>query len=148
VSRGCIDGRLGHDDGVHERPHNPCERHRCHACCIGTRMTLTSADVARLEAAGCRDFFRLTRNGDLELVNRDGHCVFLDGGRCSVYQVRPEGCRLYPLVLDLDSDRVVRDEFCPHRVEFPVDTSRVVRLRRSVACESAEAEHRLRGMGD
>jgi Fe-S-cluster containining protein len=107
-------------------------------------MTLTEADVARLEGAGYRDFFRHNPDGDLELRNRRGRCVFLAGGRCRAYSERPEGCRLYPLVLDLGSDRVFRDDFCPHREEFPVVASAVDRLRRSVACEAAEAVRRRR----
>lgn len=105
-------------------------------------MTLTEADVERLRSAGYRDFARVNGDGDLELVNRDGRCVFLEDGRCRVYRVRPEGCRLYPLVLDLDDDRVVRDRFCPYWREFPVTAERVRRLRRSVALEAVEARRR------
>jgi Fe-S-cluster containining protein len=52
-------------------------------------MTLTEADVERLRSAGYQDFARVNGDGDLELVNRDGRCVFLEDGRCSVYRVRP-----------------------------------------------------------
>ncbi|HSN54590.1 MAG TPA: YkgJ family cysteine cluster protein [Candidatus Sulfomarinibacteraceae bacterium] len=122
-----------------EREPSPCRRHDCHACCVATRMTLTEADVERLRSAGYQDFARVNGDGDLELVNRDGRCVFLGDGRCRVYRVRPEGCRLYPLVLDLGDDRVVRDRFCPYWREFPVTAERVRRLRRSVALEAVEA---------
>jgi Fe-S-cluster containining protein len=105
-------------------------------------MTLTEQDVARLRCAGFDDFYRLNLDGDLELVNRDGRCVFHDGERCRVYPLRPEGCHLYPLVLDLDDDRVVRDPFCPYRAEFPMSTESKQRLRRSVAIEVAEARRR------
>lgn len=121
---------------------NPCREHRCHICCLDTRMTLTEDDVRRLEAAGHRDFCRVNDDGDLELVNRGGRCVFLADGRCRVYDLRPEGCRLYPLVLNLPSGRVVRDELCPHRLEFPVTGERAARLRRSVELERDEAARR------
>jgi hypothetical protein len=107
-------------------------------------MTLTGSDVARLEAAGFSGFTREDRNGDLELVNRNGWCVFLDGASCGVYDLRPDGCRLYPLVLDIGSGRVVLDEYCPHRAEFPIEADRVAELRRSVAQENAEAAARRR----
>ena len=107
-------------------------------------MTLTEADVTLLESAGFSDFARLNPNGDLELKNRDGRCVFLEDGRCGVYDLRPDGCRLYPLVLDLGLDRVVRDDFCPHYEDFLIDPDRAARLRRSVARESTEAAKRRR----
>lgn len=105
-------------------------------------MTLTEDDVSRLDAAGFEGFARLNTEGDLELRNHDGRCVLLDGGRCAAYAVRPEGCRLYPLILDLQADRVVRDDFCPHRRLFPITTAEAERLRRSVATERIEAERR------
>jgi Fe-S-cluster containining protein len=105
-------------------------------------MTLTEADVARLDDAGHRDFARRNRDGDLELRNRDGRCVFLVDGRCSVYQSRPEGCELYPLTLDLATGAVVRDRDCPFRDEFELDARRADRLRRSVSTEARERGRR------
>jgi Fe-S-cluster containining protein len=142
-----LPARLVHNGGVSEANENPCVRHDCHACCIGTEMTLTEADVALLEDAGWTDFCHVNRHGDLELGNRNGRCVFLDGSRCRVYRVRPEGCRLYPFVLDIASDRVVRDRSCPHRGEFSVSRELTDRLRRSVARERVEADRR-EGRGD
>lgn len=111
-------------------------------------MTLIEADIARLDGAGFKNFAHLNTEGDLELRNHDGHCVFLHDGRCGAYTVRPEGCRLYPLILDLENDRVVRDEICPHREEFPILSDHSHRLRRSVARERAEAGHRRKRMDD
>ena len=53
-------------------------------------------------------------------------CVFLKTdspdlhapGTCEVWENRPEGCRIYPLVLD-QSDQPFLDELCPHRDQFP-----------------------------
>ena len=83
-------------------------------------MPLTEADIARIEKLGPRrDEFSVF---DDELVpqlrNDSGHCVFLVRGKCSIYQDRPEGCRLYPLVWDRDTGKVVRDDFCPYTTEF------------------------------
>jgi len=110
-------------------------------------MTLTEADVARLERAGHVDFARPNDAGDLELVNRGGVCIFLDDGRCGVYRQRPEGCRFYPFILDLGSGRVVRDEFCPHADEFPSSDELFRELTRSVEQEGAEARRRRRQHG-
>jgi Fe-S-cluster containining protein len=108
-------------------------------------MTLTEADVERLEATGCRDFFCVNDDDDLQLVNVDGHCIFLVDGRCSVHDDRPEGCRLYPLILDLSVDRVVLDAFCPWAKEFTFTQDDTVQLRRSVTDE--ERENRIRAAG-
>ena len=108
-------------------------------------MTLTEADVARLEAAGHRGFFFVNDDHDLQLENVDGRCVFLVDGRCSAYADRPEGCRLYPLILDLSVDRVVLDSVCPWASDFTFTQEDEVRLRRSVVEEAAEARLRKEG---
>ncbi len=136
-----------HNGGGMKVVDNPCRRNDCNLCCYETRMTLTEAEVARLEAAGFSGFTRENRDGDLELVNSNGRCLFLDGRDCGVYDLRPDGCRLYPLVLDVGSGRVVLDEFCPHRAEFPIAADAVAELRRSVARESFELVERRRRTG-
>jgi Fe-S-cluster containining protein len=124
---------------------NPCLNHDCHACCVGTMMTLTNEDVARLEALGRTGFCRVTASGGLQLVNRGGRCVFLLDGVCSVYPDRPEGCQLYPLILDTDADQAVLDDFCPYASEFTFDHADERRLRFSVATEHREATARWTG---
>jgi Fe-S-cluster containining protein len=101
-------------------------------------MTLTEADVSRLESAGQRAFCFVNDDGDLQLTNVDGRCVFLAGGRCSVHEHRPEGCRLYPMMLDLSVDHVVLDAFCPWAAEFSFTREDEVQLRRSVVDETRE----------
>ncbi len=123
---------------------SPCREHDCHLCCVGTRMTLTEADVERLRSTGARRFSRRNRDGVPQLVNRGGRCVFLIDGQCSVYEHRPEGCRLYPLILDLDVDEVVRDDFCPWRDEFEFSVDDEHRVRLSVEAERLEAARRRR----
>jgi len=128
------------------RSKNPCFDHDCHICCLNTRMTLTEADAARLGAVGHRDFFFdfffVNDDQDLQLINEDGHCIFLVDGLCSVHDDRPEGCRLYPLILDLSVDRVFLDAFCPWAGDFTFTEDDRVELRRSVTDE--ESENRIR----
>lgn len=122
---------------------SPCREANCRECCVGTSMTLTEADRRRLEARGHTGFYRLTGSCDLQLVNRAGRCVFLAEDGCSVYDDRPEGCRLYPLILDSDRDRVMLDGFCPQAQAFPTDARAEAQLRRSVETERLEAAQRL-----
>lgn len=105
-------------------------------------MTLTEADVAKIEAVGHRDFYFVNDDLDLLLVNVKGRCVFLVDGLCSVHDDRPEGCRFYPLILDLSVDRVVLDGVCPWAEEFIFGQEERVQLRRSVVDE--EIERRIR----
>jgi len=105
-------------------------------------MTLTEADTARLEVAGQRDFFFVNHDHDHQLINVDGHCIFLVEGRCSVYDDRPEGCRIYPLILDLSVDRVVLDSVCPWVSEFRFSQDDEVQLRRSITEEALEVRIR------
>ena len=121
---------------------NPCVDHDCHICCLETRMTLTEDDVARLEAAGHRDFFFLNDDFDLQLLNIDDHCIFLVDGRCSVRDHRPGGCRFYPLILDLSVDRVVLDGTCPWAGDFRFSQDDRVELRNSITDEAREARLR------
>jgi Fe-S-cluster containining protein len=124
---------------------SPCRELECQACCVGTAMTLTEADVRRLGARGHAGFWRQNARGDLQLVNRDGRCVFLTADGCSVYDHRPEGCRLYPLVLDVERDVVRHDPFCAVADRFPITREASAQLRGSVAAEEREAARRLAG---
>jgi len=124
---------------------NPCLANDCHRCCLKTRMTLTEADRERLDAAGCQNFFFVNDDHDLQLINVDGHCIFLIDGGCSIHDDLPEGCRLYPLILDVSVDRVVLDAFCPWAKEFTFTQDERVQLRKSVAEEENEARKRASG---
>lgn len=92
-----------------------CRSKGCSHCCTDTAMELTGGDMARLEGAGHRDF----STSDGKLTNRDGRCIFLKtDGRCGVYDIRPEGCRSYPLVMRLPERQPVLDRDCPYRALF------------------------------
>ncbi len=123
---------------------HPCSRHGCTACCWDTTLSLLEEDIARLELAGHRDFTVADGNGYLRLATVDGHCVFLSGGACSVYPIRPDGCRTYPLVYYEEEDRVDFDTFCPHWREFAVRPGVVLRVLRSVGLDDREALWRRR----
>lgn len=117
---------------------SPCAAHGCSLCCYDTEMPLAVEDIARLVALGHAQeaFVAWSAEGTAQLrtVEPAGDgvarpCFFLKEGRCSVYASRPAGCRIYPLVLN-ERSRVVRDEDCPHRSEFPVDPAAKRRIQR------------------
>lgn len=116
---------------------DPCLAHGCAACCYETEMPLTEEDIARLVALGHPHdgFVTWADDGTAQLKVREEPgkpCFFLRDERCSVYADRPQGCRIYPLVLN-EHGRLVRDDECPHRAEFPLDPSAKRRIQRVVA---------------
>lgn len=127
---------------------NPCLAHGCHACCVGTEMPLREEDIARLESLGYArgDFVRFVDGVPVLATREDGSCVFLgEDGLCTVYESRPEGCRLYPLVWHLDEGRAVLDPDCPYRHEFSFGEEDVARLMELVSEIYGEKALKRRG---
>jgi len=82
-------------------------------------MLLLEEDVERIGSLGFKtEYFVVDRDGWLYLRNVNGRCVFNDGKKCSIYENRPLGCRLYPIVYDEDYGIVTLDDYCPYRGEF------------------------------
>ena len=105
-------------------------------------MTLSHADIARIEDAGYRDFYHEV-DGFLELKNIDNHCFFLRGKDCIIYPLRPEGCRIYPLVYQVDSGFAIWHDFCKYRSEFEYRPENEERLRELIEIEDRERRERL-----
>lgn len=83
-------------------------------------MALSNKDVEMIKTLGFdEDFFVINVDGWLQLRNMDGRCVFHDGELCIIYDHRPEGCRLYPLIYD--GGLAMLDKECPYREEFEFD---------------------------
>lgn len=130
---------------------NPCLSHGCSFCCFDTEMPLMQEDVDRLAGLGHDPalFSERDEDGQLRLRTVDAPegapgrpCFFLKEGRCSVYSDRPAGCRIFPFVLN-ESARIVRDEECPHRHEFPMDVAarrRILRIGVQIGRETREAK--------
>lgn len=119
---------------------SPCLRHGCVACCIETEMPLTEDDLKRIEKLGFeRSDFTIEAEGETRLKNKAKKCFFLEDNRCKIYESHPEGCRIYPLVYDVDSHRFVYDPVCPHSTEFKgtrEDKDRLKRLIRKLEREA------------
>ncbi len=118
----------------------------CVKCCLNTEMVLTESDVERLTKKGyAREYYAEYRNGYLRLKNVNGRCVFLrENGTCRIYKVRPIGCRLYPVIYDLDEDIVRVDEECPARDTISVEEfSRAARILLRAASEVVRSKNMI-----
>ena len=119
----------------------------CGICCTETEMLLALKDIKRLEKKGFRRnyFAEIDKQGYAVLKNRAGYCVFYDlkGRQCSVYDDRPSGCRVYPVILD-EEKGIVFDEICDSCSsitvkERKVKGNKVINLLEKI---DAEAENR------
>lgn len=91
----------------------PCRSIRCSKCCIETQMELSEDDIRRLERLGYkRDDFAVCENGSCRLRNVNGRCYFLGENGCRVYEHRPLGCRIYPVVC-VEGEGLAVDAYCP-----------------------------------
>ncbi|HIP56687.1 MAG TPA: YkgJ family cysteine cluster protein [Ignisphaera aggregans] len=87
----------------------------CLRCCINTEMILLRSDIERISRYGFDPtHFAEKRGRFIKLKNVDNHCVFLDpqSRRCTIYEIRPLGCRLYPLIY-VEGIGVTLDSECP-----------------------------------
>ena len=93
-------------------------------------MPLTREEAAKIARRTGKDLTAFTwesEQGVLTLLNdaTTRACTFLltdsaeahAPGLCSIYEFRPRGCKMYPVVLN-EADRAVLDEACPHRDGF------------------------------
>ena len=105
-----------------------CKKNSCHLCCLETEMELTLSDISRLKGAGFKGFS--TEEGEVpRLINVNGRCILLDDDNlCSAYSHRPQGCRCYPLIMDIEMEDVILDDYCPHSGDFTVEGEDVIAL--------------------
>nr|MBC8518292.1 YkgJ family cysteine cluster protein [Euryarchaeota archaeon] len=136
---------------------SPCLRHKCARCCRETSMPITIREaeiIALITKKNISDFTKdLNQTGGiLQLANSEktNACVFLNTnskeidapGQCSIHAKRPQGCRIYPIILDME-DEVWMDDVCPHTNEFakPDEISRQALLALDA---NIQAEARMR----
>ena len=78
-------------------------------------MELSREDIERLEEMGyCLEEFAVTDDGVTRLRNVNGYCIFYSRAdkKCQIYEKRPTGCYLYPVVY-LANEGAIVDELCP-----------------------------------
>ena len=71
---------------------------------------MTSEDIQKLRVAGYSGF--LSDDG-LNLKRVNGRCVFLEGDRCRVHELRPKVCRDFPFFHVLGLGVAQSASFCP-----------------------------------
>ena len=87
----------------------------CGICCEETLMELSSGDIKRLEQMGYPlDEFGVNHEGLILLRNVNGYCYFYSRAdkNCRIYEKRPLGCYIYPVVY-LENEGAIVDELCP-----------------------------------
>jgi hypothetical protein len=118
----------------------------CGVCCTETEMLLCKKDIKCLEKRGFgqRQFVNFDKNGYAVLKNRNGYCVFYDlkNRKCSVYEDRPAGCRVYPVILDEEMG-IILDDICHSRntitlEEKKIKGKKVIRLLEIIDAEALE----------
>jgi len=78
-------------------------------------MELSSEDINKLEEKGFRlEEFTVIDDGVTRLRNVDGYCYFYSraNNRCKIYEKKPIGCYLYPVVYMANEGAMV-DGLCP-----------------------------------
>jgi len=117
----------------------------CGVCCTETEMLLSKRDITRVEKKGFskKQFVKYNRQGYAQLKNRKGYCVFFNAEKreCDIYVDRPEGCRVYPVILD-EEKGIVLDNICDSRStiserEKMVKGKKVIRLLERIDEEAA-----------
>jgi len=125
-----------------------CLHYGCIKCCLNTEMPLSVSDIARIKVLGfSEDSFIVKRNGDRQLKNLSGRCVFHNGQQCTIYSHRPEGCQVYPVIFNEDMGEAVLDSYCPHNEKFqltPKIAREVTKLVRKLDMEKVEGACDLR----
>jgi len=98
---------------------NICKKNNCIKCCYNTEMILLEDDIKKILKIGFdKEYFMFLSKGYKSLKNKNKRCVFHDGVKCTIYESRPKGCQLYPIVFNQVLKRPVFDVFCPYWKEF------------------------------
>jgi Fe-S-cluster containining protein len=91
-------------------------------------MPLLEIDIENIKELGFDEHsFIVERRGIKYLKNKKGKCFFLTE-KCSIYNKRPEGCKLYPVIFDSTTENIILDRLCPHYNHFRVTFKKSLRM--------------------
>jgi len=106
-------------------------------------MLLSNNDIEKIEKIGYnRNYFTKSKKTWLKLKNKDGKCVFHNGNICIIYEDRPEGCELYPLIYNKELKSAVIDEECPYGDYFRFNKKSVIILYKLISQIISERKSR------
>lgn len=67
-----------------------------------SEIVLTPEDAKRLLGSGCSHLMELTADGGYRMrTEKDGTCVALKDGLCSIHQIKPTLCKAFPFYIDM-----------------------------------------------
>lgn len=93
-------------------------------------MVLSEKDIQLIQKSILnirkKDFVELNEDGFYQLKNEKMHCVFFDINTklCKIYEIRPQGCRFYPLIYDREKRTCIYDDECPRVSQFHLEYER------------------------
>lgn len=96
----------------------------CGICCKSTEMELSIDDIHRIEKSSTFNYkmedFCTYEKGYYILKNINNNCIFFNSKlkQCQIYSIRPEGCRFYPMIYDIEKESCELDSDCPYRSQF------------------------------
>lgn len=106
-------------------------------------MLLSKNDIEKIQKIGYSiNFFVRKEKGFLKLKNKNGRCVFHNGKICLIYDNRPEGCKLYPLIFNKIFQSAMVDDECLFKDGFRFNKKDVNQLYRLV--KQIEFERNIR----
>jgi uncharacterized protein len=112
-------------------------------------MLLSEGDIKRIERLGYdkKQFVRTDRSGYLKLRNTQNHCLFykMDTKECKIYDSRPEGCRIYPVLFD-SAVGIAVDRLCTARstLNWQEQAETGLKLNDLLNRIDKEAQHRIK----
>lgn len=126
---------------------NICTRNKCIKCCIETSMLLSNEDIESIQRIGYdKNFFVRTKGGWLKLKNKNGRCVFHTGKICLIYESRPEGCKIYPLIFNEEYGSAVIDKECPYKDSFRFNSEDIEKLHDLITKLKSEKNNRKKAL--
>ncbi len=122
----------------------------CAKCCENTEMILANEDLERIRSQTKLDYreFSYLKDGYVYLRNVGKYCVFLTpkAKRCSIYDIRPIGCRFYPIVYDTISEQCVIDKDCTNKNNLSTNliNNSCIELKKFILLLQKERKYRLK----
>ncbi|MEA1993902.1 MAG: YkgJ family cysteine cluster protein [Euryarchaeota archaeon] len=95
------------------------ECQQCGECCKSRWVPLTLSDILRIKNEAPSEEFLLVWNEKELVIERrewDNGCVFLEDNKCSIHEIKPLICRLYPIAVS-ELPLLKKKENVPYRLK-------------------------------